>query len=43
MAATLAIRLHGRPEPGHDHTPFRHPSYRALVHNSIIWTGGKLK
>jgi type 1 glutamine amidotransferase len=28
---------------GHDHTPFRHPSYRALVHNSILWTGGKLK
>lgn len=28
---------------GHDHTPFRHPSYRALVHNSLLWTGGKLK
>jgi len=28
---------------GHDHTPFRHPSYRALVHNSILWTAGKLK
>ena len=28
---------------GHDHTPFRHPAYRALVHNSILWTGGKLK
>jgi len=28
---------------GHDHSPFRHPSYRALVHNSILWTAGKLK
>ena len=28
---------------GHDHTPFGHPSYRALVHNSILWTGGRLK
>ena len=28
---------------GHDHTPFRHPAYRALVHNSILWTGGRLK
>ncbi|MBI3868319.1 MAG: ThuA domain-containing protein [Verrucomicrobia bacterium] len=28
---------------GHDHTPFRHPSYRALVHNSILWTSGKLR
>jgi type 1 glutamine amidotransferase len=28
---------------GHDHTPFRHPSYRALVHNSVLWTAGKLK
>jgi type 1 glutamine amidotransferase len=28
---------------GHDHTPFRHPAYRALVHNSILWTAGKLK
>lgn len=27
---------------GHDHTPFRHPSYRALVHRSILWTAGKL-
>jgi type 1 glutamine amidotransferase len=27
---------------GHDHTPFRHPAYRALVHNSILWTAGKL-
>ena len=27
---------------GHDHSPFRHPSYRALVHNSILWTAGKL-
>ena len=27
---------------GHDHTPFGHPSYRALVHNSILWTAGKL-
>ncbi len=28
---------------GHDHTPFQHPAYRALVHNSVLWTGGKLK
>jgi type 1 glutamine amidotransferase len=28
---------------GHDHTPFRHPAYRALVHNSILWVGGKLQ
>jgi type 1 glutamine amidotransferase len=28
---------------GHDHSPFRHPSYRKLVHNSILWTAGKLK
>ncbi|MDB6129645.1 MAG: hypothetical protein JWM04_752 [Verrucomicrobiales bacterium] len=28
---------------GHDHSPFQHPSYRALVHNSILWTAGKLK
>ncbi|HVY71031.1 MAG TPA: ThuA domain-containing protein [Verrucomicrobiae bacterium] len=27
---------------GHDHSPFRHPSYRALVHNSILWTAGRL-
>ena len=27
---------------GHDHSPFRHPSYRALVHNSILWSAGKL-
>ncbi len=28
---------------GHDHSPFRHPSYRALVHNSILWTADKLQ
>jgi len=28
---------------GHDHSPFRHPTYRALVHNSILWTAAKLK
>jgi len=28
---------------GHDHTPFRHPSYRTFVHRSILWTAGKLK
>ncbi len=28
---------------GHDHSPFRHPSYRALVHNSILWTAGRLQ
>ncbi|HXI50164.1 MAG TPA: ThuA domain-containing protein, partial [Candidatus Saccharimonadales bacterium] len=27
---------------GHDHSPFRHPSYRALVHNSVLWTAGEL-
>lgn len=27
---------------GHDHTPFRHPSYRALVHRSILWSAGRL-
>jgi type 1 glutamine amidotransferase len=27
---------------GHDHTPGQHPSYRALVHNSVLWTAGKL-
>lgn len=27
---------------GHDHTPFRHPAYRALVHRSILWTAGRL-
>ena len=27
---------------GHDHSPFRHPSYRALVRNSILWTAYKL-
>jgi type 1 glutamine amidotransferase len=27
---------------GHDHSPFRHPSYRALVRNSILWTTHKL-
>jgi type 1 glutamine amidotransferase len=27
---------------GHDHTPFRHPSYRAFVRRSILWTAGKL-
>ena len=28
---------------GHDHLPFRHPAYRAFVHNSILWTAGQLK
>jgi type 1 glutamine amidotransferase len=28
---------------GHDHSPFRHPSYRRLVHNAILWSAGKLK
>lgn len=27
---------------GHDHTPCQHPSYRALVHNAVLWTAGKL-
>jgi type 1 glutamine amidotransferase len=28
---------------GHDHISFSHPSYRALVHNSILWSAGRLK
>ena len=28
---------------GHDHSPFRHPSYRRLVHNAILWSAGKRK
>lgn len=27
---------------GHDHLPVLHPSYRALVQNSILWAGGQL-
>jgi type 1 glutamine amidotransferase len=27
---------------GHDHSPFRHPAYQALVRNSILWSAGKL-
>lgn len=27
---------------GHDHQPVLHPSYRAVVRNSILWTAGKL-
>lgn len=27
---------------GHDHTPVLHPSYRALVRNSLLWASGNL-
>ncbi len=29
-------------ELGHDSATHRHPAYRALVRNSILWTGGRL-
>jgi type 1 glutamine amidotransferase len=28
---------------GHGHTAFEHPSYRALVHNVILWSAGRIK
>jgi type 1 glutamine amidotransferase len=28
---------------GHGHTAFEHPSYRALVHNAILWSAGRIK
>ncbi len=28
---------------GHGHTAFGHPSYRALVHNAILWASGRIK
>jgi type 1 glutamine amidotransferase len=28
---------------GHGHTAFGHPSYRALVHNAILWAAGRIK
>ena len=28
---------------GHGPTIFRHPSYRALVHNAILWSAGRLE
>jgi len=28
---------------GHGHSAFGHPSYRALVHNAILWAAGRLK
>jgi len=28
---------------GHGHTAFGHPSYRALVHNAVVWAAGKSK
>ncbi|WP_165219853.1 ThuA domain-containing protein [Aquisphaera insulae] len=28
---------------GHGQTAFGHPSYRALVHNAILWAAGRLK
>jgi type 1 glutamine amidotransferase len=28
---------------GHGPTVFSHPGYRALVHNAILWAGGRLK
>lgn len=27
---------------GHDHAAHRHPAYRALVHNAILWSAGRL-
>jgi type 1 glutamine amidotransferase len=30
-------------QPGHGHTAFGHPSYRAIVHNAILWAAGKTK
>jgi type 1 glutamine amidotransferase len=33
----IAIQL------GHGHSAFAHPSYRALVHNAILWAAGKTK
>jgi type 1 glutamine amidotransferase len=27
---------------GHGHTVFGHPSYRALVHNAILWAAGRI-
>ena len=29
-------------QPGHDHAAHRHPAYRALVHNAILWSSGRL-
>jgi len=28
---------------GHDSHAYRHPSYRMLVHNAILWSGGRLR
>jgi len=28
---------------GHGHTAFGHPTYRALVHNAILWSAGRIK
>jgi type 1 glutamine amidotransferase len=28
---------------GHGHSAFGHPSYRALVHNAVVWAAGKAK
>jgi type 1 glutamine amidotransferase len=37
QAKVVAIQL------GHGHTAHGHPSYRALVHNAILWAAGKTK
>ncbi len=29
-------------ELGHGHTVFRHPAYRSLVHNAILWAAGRI-
>jgi hypothetical protein len=29
-------------ELGHGHTAFRHPAYRSLVHNAILWAAGRI-
>ncbi len=36
-AKVVAIQL------GHGHTAFGHPTYRALVHNAILWAAGRIK
>jgi type 1 glutamine amidotransferase len=28
---------------GHGNSAFRHPSYRALVHNAVLWAAGRIK
>jgi len=37
QSRVVAIQL------GHGHTAFGHPKYRALVHNAILWSAGRIK